>query len=148
MKNIDLGDRAEWSKPFISSCLYMDRCVVDDQDIGWGVFTSEFIKKSTMIEVAPVVVLDCEQETINDYVICNYILSWKRPEESLKKIALPFGWTMHYNHSDNNSCAFAMNTEQEMVGIMSLRDISPNEQITVNYGVDWFTSRNIVKLNI
>lgn len=144
MENIiDLGSNSEWSKPFISDYLYIDSV----EGCGWGVYTSDFIKKSTMIEVAPVLVFPFD-DVFKKYKIVNYCVLWQENPIGQKNIAIPFGWTMFYNHSDNNSCNFANNYAEDLLGIISNRDINPNEQVTVSYGPNWFSDRDIIKLDI
>lgn len=108
-----------------------------DEKVGYGVFTSDLIKKGEFIEIAPVVLIEKEPEDLN---LFNYIISWK------KKLAIPLGWTMLYNHSDNNCCEYSMNVCDKLFAIVAIKNIEPETQLTVNYGPDWFLSRNLEKV--
>ena len=120
--------------PFINENLYLDW----KDGLGYGVFTKEPIKKNEFVEIAPVIVSDF----LEDRELMKYVISWG------KKMAMPLGWTMLYNHSDKNSCAFSMNIHDGLLAIVSLRDILAGEQLTVNYGPNWFSSRQIEKIDL
>jgi hypothetical protein len=120
--------------PFINKGLYLDW----KDGIGYGVFTKEPIKKNEFVEISPVIVLDF----LEDREMMKYVISWG------EKIAMPMGWTMLYNHSDKNSCEFSMNIHDGLLAIVSLRDILAGEQLTVNYGPNWFSSRQIEKIDL
>ena len=53
---------------------------------------------------------------------------------------------MLYNHSDNNCCEYSMNVHDRLFAIVSVKDIIPGQQITVNYGPEWFSSRGMEKI--
>ena len=120
--------------PFINENLYLDW----KDGLGYGVFTKEPIKKNEFVEIAPVIVSDF----LEDRELMKYVMSWG------KKMAMPLGWTMLYNHSDKNSCEFSMNIHDGLLAIVSLRDILAGEQLTVNYGPNWFSSRQIEKIDL
>lgn len=106
-------------------------------ELGYAVFSNDSIKSGTFVEMAPVIVCD---PSINDKNILKYVMSWNN------NLAIPLGWTGLYNHSDNNSCEFLTNIHHNLLAVVTLRDIKPNEQLTVNYGPEWFSSRNMEKL--
>jgi hypothetical protein len=116
--------------PFIDRRLYVDW----SEEMGHGVFTREHIGKNEFVEIAPVVSLDSGKGEF-----LNYTLLWG------DKLVVALGWTMLYNHSDNNSCVFSSNLYDNLLGIMTVREISPGEQLTVSYGSDWFSSRGMEK---
>jgi len=120
-------------RPFIDRRLYLKKI----ENLGYGVFAKEDIKENKFIEIAPVVV--CEKEEIN-YNLSNYIVSWNG------KLGFPLGWTMLYNHSDQNSCDFLSNYHESWLAILTNRKINKGEQVTVNYGLSWFSSRSIKKI--
>lgn len=125
------------NSPFLDHRLYMDWT----EELGHGVFARELISADTFIEIAPAVVL--KPETIKDRSeIMNYVVSWEG------NLAIPLGWTMIYNHSDENNCVFSMNYHDRLMAIVTIKDIQPNEQLTVNYGPDWFSSRGMEKIKV
>ena len=110
-----------------------------DERAGHGVFSSQSIKKGEFVEIAPVIVVDRMTEDEN---LAKYVLVWNG------RLGIALGWTMLYNHSNDNSCAYSSNFHDSLLGIMTLRNISEGEQLTVNYGPEWFSSRNMKKVQI
>lgn len=121
--------------PFIDQRLYLQKT-----NLGYGVFAQEDIEENKFIEIAPVIV--CEKEIIQFKNLSNYIISWNGD------VGVPLGWTMLYNHSDQNSCDFSLNYYEKLLAIVTNRKINKGEQLTVNYGPNWFSSRSIEKFNI
>lgn len=120
-------------KPFIDPRIRIGR----DQRMGNGVFSSAQISKGEFLEIAPVVIMERMPEDKN---LANYVVAWNG------KFAVPLGWTMLYNHSDDNCCEYSVNFHDSLFAIIAVRDIEAGEQLTVNYGPDWFTSRNMQKV--
>lgn len=106
-------------------------------DMGHGVFAKEPIPKDKFIEIAPVVVFD--QKELAGGELTNYTMAWR------DKMAVGLGWTMVYNHSDKNNCEFSVNHHDGLLAIITVGDVAADEQLTVNYGPTWFSSRNMEK---
>lgn len=135
------------SDPFIDPRLEIR---YDENLNGWGVFTKKIIPAAQIVEVAPVIVYprvlmeiaiwSCQAEGIlsKDLVIDQYAVHWKNEG------AIPQGWVSLYNHSDNNNAEFAADYDRKLIGILTLRQIQPNEQICVSYGQDWFNKKGYV----
>ena len=118
--------------PFIDPRLRMGW----DERIGHGVFASSPIKGGEFLEIAPVVILDNMPEEEN---LAKYVVSWG------DKFAVPLGWTMIYNHSDDNCSEFCTNFQDGLLAIVATTDIKAGRQVTVNYGPNWFSSRGMEK---
>lgn len=110
-----------------------------DERVGHGVFSSEPIKKGEFIEIAPVVVVEKAPEDEN---LFKYLVEWGG------KLAVPLGWTMLYNHSDESHCEYSINIQDGLFAIVATRDIPAESQITVNYGPNWFSSRGMEKVQL
>lgn len=120
--------------PFIDSRLFVGW----KNELGYGVFTNRAIENQTFVEMAPAVVFMPEEKP--DEGLMRYVIAWEN------KLAVGLGWTMLYNHSDDNNCVFSTNYEHSLVAIVAIRDIDAGEQLTVNYGPDWFPSRGMEKV--
>jgi uncharacterized protein len=105
--------------------------------VGHAIFSKGSIPSQTFVEMAPVVIFDPKDLAKGELV--NYVLSWG------DQMAVGLGWTMVYNHCDENNCEFSVNHHEALLAIMTIREISAGEQLTVNYGPDWFSSRNLEK---
>lgn len=119
--------------PFIDPRLHM-RWI---EGVGHSVFAREPIPSRTFVEMAPVVVFDPKDLAGGE--VLNYVISWG------DRMAVGLGWTMVYNHGDENNCEFSVNYHEGLVAIMTIRDIPADGQLTVNYGPNWFSSRNMEK---
>jgi SET domain-containing protein len=118
---------------------------------GWGVFADEVILPNEMVEVAPGVLL--QQSFLN---ACHYVATAEGmpPEEIMLdqygigwtdgRAFFPLGWVGLYNHSDNPSAEFVY-VSDELVGIRSLKEISPDQEITVNYGDHWWRQKGYLQ---
>jgi hypothetical protein len=117
---------------------------------GWGIFAKETIPVSELVEVAPVVIYpkvlmdvavwSCQAEGIpnKDLMLDQYAIHWNGSG------AMPLGWVGLYNHSDNNNAEFTADYGRKLIGIITIREIQPNEQICVSYGDDWFAKKPYV----
>ncbi len=109
------------------SCLY----IANTAQKGLGVFTNKAIRKGTVLEVAPVIVMPLTQKAALDKTLLHdYVFLWGKDEE---RIAMALGWIPIYNHSYNSNCTYEMNFETNEMMIMSVRTIKADEEITINY---------------
>jgi hypothetical protein len=135
--------------PFKDDGLYLDWC---SKVNGWGVFSKRMIMAGDYVEVAPVIVypkafIDTaiwvaqgDGMKDEDYMLDRYSLSWDR-----WGVAIPLGWLGLYNHSDNPNSMFVSDTHQKLLGMRAIKDIYPDQQITVSYGKDWFSRKPYIK---
>lgn len=111
--------------------LYIDRIA----EKGRGVFTNELIPAETVIEIAPVIVMNLEDRKLLDQTrLHDYIFLWGEKED---KCAMALGWVPVYNHSYQSNCEYFMDFEEETMFIKTVRSINPNEEVTINYSGDW-----------
>lgn len=107
------------------------------EGVGHGVFAKESIPVHTFVEISPAI--SFSPANLSGGELMNYVVSWG------DRMAVGLGWTMVYNHSDENNCEFSMNYHDGLMAIISVREIRTGDQLTVNYGPEWFSSRNIDK---
>ena len=122
--------------PFIDPRLH----VTWREVIGHGVFCKEFVPKDTFVEIAPVVEFGRSEGVPS--AIMDYIAAWNG------NLAMGLGWTMLYNHSDDSNCAFSMNLHEGLLAVISKKDIEAGEELTLDYGENWFSSRGKKKVQI
>lgn len=120
--------------PFIDARLFIGW----RDGLGHCVFTNGAIENQTFLEMTPAIVFTPPEKT--DENLMSYVIAWEG------KLAVGLGWTMLYNHSDENNCVFSVNHENRLIAIVAIRDIDAGEQLTVNYGPDWFPSRRMEKI--
>lgn len=97
---------------------------------GYGVFAAEVIKKGQIIEEC--YTLFSHSKDFSDYVFeCNGMT------------ALALGYGGIYNHSTSPNAAFRFDTKRMTTTFYALKDINADEEITISYGKDWFSNRNL-----
>lgn len=69
-------------------------------------------------------------------VIDQYVIGW-----SADQVCIPLGNVSMYNHSDTPNCEFIKLTETGCVGIVTVKPIKADEELTVSYGATWFDSK-------
>ena len=117
---------------------------------GWGVFATSQINAGVIAEVAPVIVYPrklaemaifvCQAEGVpnKDLMLDQYSLNWR------EDTAIPLGWTGLYNHKDDNNCQFIANYDDNLLAILTLKDIEKDEQLFVSYGQHWFDEKGYI----
>ena len=98
---------------------------------GRGVFTTEPIKANTVIEIAPVIVVDAnEREKLEQTLLYDYIFEWG---EDSKMAAVALGYISIYNHSNQPNCAYVMDFDHQTISITTLFDIEVGKELFINY---------------
>jgi uncharacterized protein len=102
---------------------------------GRGVFTYEKIVQGTVIEIAPVIVMDVDERKLLDQTLLHdYIFEWG---ENKTQCAMALGWVPVYNHSYQSNCEYEMDFEAQTIAIKTMRDIEPGEELFINYNGEW-----------
>lgn len=113
--------------------------ISDSSKAGRGIIANKYIKKGEIIEECPY--LEDYATSFQGNDLYNYIF---QSHNDPNKMILLLGFGSLYNH-DNNNNAYYINNEKKKnyFNIIALRDIVKNEEICINYGEGYFTSRNI-----
>jgi SET domain-containing protein len=97
---------------------------------GRGVIAAKNIKKGTIIERSPVIVIpENELPYMFKTVLTNYNFSWGSNESA---IALGFGSL--FNHSYSPNATFFTKIEDLIIEFQALEKIKKGQEITINYG--------------
>jgi uncharacterized protein len=103
--------------------------------MGKGVFTTERISKDTVVEFAPVIVMNKQDRVYLDKTLLhNYIFEWGKNND---QCCLALGYVSMYNHSYTSNCEYIMDFEKELMFIQTVRTIKKGEELTINYNGDW-----------
>ena len=96
---------------------------------GRGVFARKNIRRGTVIERVPVVVMRVQEifSKAPRTTLADYVFSWGHG-----KVAFACGYGALYNHSFQPNAEYYASGLQTQV-FVALRDIKPDEEITVNY---------------
>ena len=102
---------------------------------GRGVFANKNFKKGEIVEVCPLI--SDKRSNINKSIIKDYTFKNKFKDEEV----IVFGLCSIYNHSDNNNIHHDQDGNDNMI-YTAVRDINKGEELYVNYGVNYWKSRN------
>ena len=113
------------------SCLFIG----PTKRMGKGVFTSENLKKDTIVEIAPVLVMTREERKLLDQTLLHdYIFEWGHNN---KQCCMALGYVPLYNHSYKSNCEYEMDFHEQTIQIKAVRSIKAGEELFINYNGDW-----------
>lgn len=122
---------------YISESIY----VAASGEKGRGVFTKDAIKKNTLIEIAPVIVMSKEDRTFIDQTLLHdYIFEWG---DKQNQCCMALGYVPLYNHSYRSNCEYEMNFKKQIITIRTVRAIQAGEELTINYNGDWNNAKAV-----
>jgi len=115
----------------ILPCLY----IAPTEKRGRGVFTSEKLKPGTVIEMAPVIVMNQHDRKLLDQTLLHdYIFEWG---EQQHQCCMALGYVPVYNHSYKSNCEYEMDYVNELITIKTVRAIKKGEELFINYNGEW-----------
>ncbi len=101
---------------------------------GRGVFTSASIAKGTVIEIAPVIVLNKEErEKVEQTLLYDYIFEWG---DDLTLAAVALGYVSIYNHTIQPNCKYEMDFDHLTITISTIADVAAGEELFINYNAE------------
>ena len=102
---------------------------------GRGVFTRERIPANTVIEIAPVIVMEkADREHLDKTKLHDYIFEWG---DDLQRCCMALGYVPVYNHSYQSNCEYEMDFAAASITIKAMRDIPAGEELFINYNGNW-----------
>ena len=108
---------------------------------GRGVFTIEAIPAGTIIEIAPVIVLNqADRKMVDTTLLHDYIFEWGIGEQ---EAALALGYVSMYNHHVDANCTYYMDFENKTIQIQTKRAIAVDEELCINYNGDGVTDKPV-----
>jgi hypothetical protein len=118
--------------PYFYSTDHIRKSTIGDR----GVIASKDYKEDDILEVCP-----CIKQNINtiEGKIIDYLFRYD-DDHSL----IAFGYCSMYNHLDDNNATWEVLNENQIV-IKATKNIKKGEEIFVNYGDDYWNSRQIKK---
>ena len=98
---------------------------------GRGVFAARKIEAGEIIEICPVLVFPKSQlADLRKTIFDDYYFDWGNEGDFY---ALALGYGSLYNHSYEANADYDMDFESDTIDITCIREISPGEEITINY---------------
>jgi SET domain-containing protein len=115
--------------------------VKDTTEKGRGVFTHERIPANTVIEIAPVIVMElADREHLDRTLLHDYIFEWGKEKD---KCCMALGLIPIYNHSYKSNCEYFMDFEDSSIMVKTVRAIENGEELTINYNGDWNDGKKV-----
>lgn len=115
----------------ILPCLF----IAPSDHMGRGVYSSEDIPANTVIEVAPVIVMEkSDREWLDKTLLHDYIFEWG---VTRSQCCMALGYVPMYNHSYTSNCEYEMDFDHALISIRTMRDIKQGEELFINYNGDW-----------
>ncbi|HEV7781886.1 MAG TPA: SET domain-containing protein [Chitinophagaceae bacterium] len=109
--------------------------IAPTSQMGRGVFTSEDIPANTVVEVAPVLVMDKgERKLLDQTLLHDYIFEW---DTAKGQCCMALGYVPVYNHSYKSNCEYEMDIAQQQISIKTVHFIKAGEELFINYNGDW-----------
>lgn len=111
------------------------------KDKGRGIFSRERIPSGTIIEIAPVIVMEkTDRQYLDKTLLHDYIFEWGQEKD---KCCMALGYIPMYNHSYKSNCEYFMNFEEETIQIKTIKIIESEEELTINYNGDWNDNKKV-----
>jgi uncharacterized protein len=102
---------------------------------GRGVFTNEPIEMGTVIEIAPVIVMNKNERLLLDKTLLHdYIFEWGANKEAC---CMALGYVPMYNHSYKSNCEYEMDFDALTIAVKTMRPINKGEELFINYNGNW-----------
>ena len=100
-------------------------------DAGRGVFTAEEIAPASIIETAPVIVLQKDDVSlIHKTHLHDYYFLWGANQN---QAAIALGYGSLYNHSSSPNADFELDYETQFIIFKAIRKIDAGEEIRIDY---------------
>lgn len=103
--------------------------------MGRGVFTRDPLKARTIIEIAPVIVMNGKDRAFLDQTLLHdYIFEWG---EKRDQCCMALGYVPLYNHSYSSNCEYEMDFRKQVITVKTVKAIEAGEELLINYNGDW-----------
>jgi len=120
--------------PYIYSMILPILTIAPSPNRGRGVFATEPITIGTVIEIAPVIVVDnIQRAKLEETLLYDYIFEWG---EDHKSAAIGLGYLSMYNHAIEPNCRYDMDYEAETMSITTIKSIEVGEELFINYNAE------------
>jgi len=121
----------------ISASLY----IAESTGRGRGVFCNSDIRKGSIIEVSPVIVMSAGDRSLLDQTLLHdYIFLWGKNEE---QCCIALGYLSVYNHSYNSNAEYEMDYALQSISVKAVRNIRSGEEIFINYNGVWNNAKPV-----
>jgi len=104
---------------------------------GLGVFADRDFDKDEVVEICPYLLIH-KDEMDDDCSVCDYTFEFDDDTE-----VLMLGYGSMYNHHQNNNLEYVYDEDKDLFEYVTLRPVQKGEELTVNYGEEYWEARGI-----
>ena len=105
--------------------------IVDTEDKGRGIFTSEQLTKGDIIELCPILKIPSGQlQLLDKTIIYEYYFLWK---EEGYEACFALGYGSLYNHSPHPNAEILLDYVDQMIKFSAIQDIEAGSEISIDY---------------
>jgi SET domain-containing protein len=109
--------------------------------MGLGVFARTSMKKNTLIEISPVLVMSKEERIhLDQTLLHDYIFEWGEKGE---ECCMALGYVPIYNHSYHSNCEYEMIFGKKLISVKTVRAIDQGEELFINYNGNWNNEKKL-----
>jgi len=109
--------------------------IAPSKRMGRGVFTQALIEADTVIEIAPVIVMNAaDRQKLDETLLHDYIFEWG---EEKNECCMALGYVPVYNHSYTSNCEYEMDFEAQTITIKTKQPVQAGEELFINYNGNW-----------
>ena len=105
--------------------------ILDTEEFGRGVYTSEPLRQGDMIELCPIIKIPTGQlEQIDKTKIYDYYFLW---EEEGYEACIALGYGSLYNHNPHPNAEILLDYVDQMIKFSAIQDIEAGSEISIDY---------------
>ena len=104
-------------------------------------FAKTALKKNTVIEMAPVIVMNIkDRKLLDETLLHDYIFEWG---EKSDQCCMALGYVPLYNHSYQSNCEYEMNFKEQTISVKTVSNVKAGEELFINYNGDWNNGKKV-----
>jgi hypothetical protein len=140
--------KGKMNKQISQSLFRHPNLVVAPCKFGHGVFATEDIPADTTLEECYHLRIRKEHcSGIMDDYVYNIAPEEDDPQEASECYSLPLGCGSIFNHSDDHNTEYWHDSDRDLIVFHTIKEVSAGEQLFINYGKDWWESRECIPEN-
>ena len=115
--------------------------ILHSPSMGRGVFARRDLKKNTLLEISPVIVMTGEERKLLDQTLLHdYIFEWG---PGGRQCCMALGYVPLYNHSYKANCEYEMDFKKEIISVKTVSAVKEGQELFINYNGDWNNGKKV-----
>jgi SET domain-containing protein len=101
---------------------------------GRGLYATKRIRKGTVVEVSPVIILsDKDRKLASKTILATYLFDWGSIASDNRMASVVLGLGSLFNHNDIPNLIYKYNLKQKTVSYIASKDIGAGDQLFIDY---------------